>query len=104
MFGKLKILGSILLEFTNANRTICSVNKGVVSVIFGKNNRDGNPYYNIKNPENAKILLQLVRKLGEQGKILNKQEQEDFLLGKIISEEKTGKTVSRDTIMKKLKK
>ncbi len=59
---------------------------------------------NTKNPENAKLLLQLVRKLGEQGKILNKQEQEDFLLGKIISEEKTGKTVSRDTIMKKLKK
>lgn len=59
---------------------------------------------NTKNPENTKLLLQLVRKLGEQGKILNKQEQEDFLLGKIISEEKTGKTVSRGTIMKKLKK
>ncbi|CAN5234503.1 hypothetical protein BH23BAC2_BH23BAC2_19070 [soil metagenome] len=29
---------------------------------------------NTKNPENAKLLLQLVRKLGEQGKILNKQE------------------------------
>lgn len=36
MFGKLKILASILLEFTNSNRTICSVNKGVVFVIFKK--------------------------------------------------------------------
>lgn len=45
MFGKLKILASILLEFTNSNRTICSVNKGVVFVIFEKNSRYGNPYY-----------------------------------------------------------
>ena len=57
-----------------------------------------------KNSENAKLLLQLVKKLGEKGKILNKQEQEDFLLGNIIKAEKTGKTVSRDTIMKKLKR
>jgi hypothetical protein len=57
-----------------------------------------------KNAENTKLLLQLVKKLGEKGKILNKQEQEDFLLGNIIKTEKTGKTVSRDTIMKKLKR
>ncbi len=36
MFWKLKKLASILLEFTNSNPTICSVNKGVVFVIFEK--------------------------------------------------------------------
>ena len=59
---------------------------------------------NTKNPGNAKLLLELVKKLGEKGKILNKQEQEDFLLGNIMRVEKTGKTVSRDAIMKKLKR
>lgn len=59
---------------------------------------------NTKNAGNAKLLLELVKKLGEKGKILSKQEQEDFLLGNIIKAEKTGKTVSRDAIMKKLKK
>jgi len=59
---------------------------------------------NTKNPGNAKLLLELVERLGEKGKILNKQEQEDFLLGNILMAEKTGITVSRETIMKKLKK
>lgn len=58
---------------------------------------------NTKNSGNAKLLLELVKKLGEKGKILNKQEQEDFLLSNIMKAEKTDKTVKRNTIMKKLK-
>lgn len=58
---------------------------------------------NTRKSGNAKFILELVEKLGESGKILNKQEQEDFLLGNLMQTEKTGKTVSRATIFKKLK-
>lgn len=52
---------------------------------------------------NAEFILELVEKLGEEGKILNNQEQEDFLLGNIMATEITGKDVSNSSIMKKLR-
>ena len=55
-----------------------------------------------KTISNANFILQLVEKLGETGKILSVEEQEDFLLGAMMSKEKTGKSVSRETIFKKL--
>ena len=58
---------------------------------------------NTKNASNAKLLLELAKKLGATGKKLNKQDQEDFLLGNIMLAEKSGKTVNRDTVMKKLR-
>ena len=58
---------------------------------------------NTRKSGNAKFILELVEKLGENGRILNKEEQEDFLLGSLMQTEKTGKTVSRATIFKKLK-
>lgn len=58
---------------------------------------------NTKKKGNAKLVLELVEKLGETGKVLTKGEQEDFLLGNIMKAEKTDKAVSRSTVMKKLK-
>lgn len=51
---------------------------------------------------NAKFILELVEKLGETGKILSEEEQEDFLLGTIMQADKTSETVSRDSIFKRL--
>ena len=59
---------------------------------------------NIKKSGNAELILELVKKLGEEGKILSKEEQEDFLLGKIMEVEKTGKEVSKEAILKQLEK
>jgi hypothetical protein len=42
------------------------------------------------------------QKLGEEGKILSKEEQEDFLLGEIMEAENTEKDVSKKTILKGL--
>ena len=58
---------------------------------------------NTKDSANAKLILELVKRIGEKGKILSQIQQEDILMGNIMMEEKTGKTVSRNTIMKKLK-
>ncbi|MGY5846181.1 hypothetical protein ACW6QP_02085 [Salegentibacter sp. HM20] len=58
---------------------------------------------NTKNSGNAELLLELARKLGEKGRKLSKEEQEDFLLGSIMAADKTGKTVSRESIMENLK-
>lgn len=59
---------------------------------------------NTKKPGNAEVILELVKKLGEEGKILSKEEQEDFLLGKIMEAERIGKDVSREAIFKQLEK
>lgn len=58
---------------------------------------------NTKKNGNAEFILELVKKLGETGKLLSKEEQEDFLLGSIMKAEKIGETVSRDSIFGKLK-
>ncbi|OYU83606.1 MAG: hypothetical protein CFE24_10475 [Flavobacterium sp. BFFFF2] len=58
---------------------------------------------NAKNASSAKFILELVTKLGESGKILSKEEKEDFFLGSLMDAEKTNEKVSRETIFKKLK-
>lgn len=59
---------------------------------------------NFKNPNNAKFILEFVKKLGEEGKILSAQQQEDYFLGALMSNEKTGEKVSRNEIFNKLDK
>ncbi|MCF8321522.1 MAG: hypothetical protein K9I26_00080 [Flavobacterium sp.] len=59
---------------------------------------------NTKNSSNAKFILQLVKKLGEEGKILNTDEKEDYFFGAMILNEKTGENVSRNEIFEKLNK
>lgn len=53
-----------------------------------------------KNPENLKILASLAKKLGDNAKTISTDEMEDMLFGEIIQKTKTGKKVSRDSIMK----
>ena len=57
---------------------------------------------NTKNSGNAEPIPELVKKTWEEGKILSKEEQEDFLLGEIMEAENTGKNVSKETILKGL--
>lgn len=59
---------------------------------------------NTKNTANAKFILELAKKLGEKGKILNFEQQEDYFLGSMIANEKTGVKVSRNEIFEKLNK
>ncbi len=59
---------------------------------------------NTKKQENAKFILELAAKIGESGKIISTEEQEDYLLGLAMSKIPKGPKVSRASIMKKLKK
>lgn len=52
--------------------------------------------------QSNKILSDLARKLGGDVINLNDDQFEDFLLGSMMDSAKTGKTVSRESIMKKL--
>ncbi|HQO49897.1 MAG TPA: hypothetical protein PK939_05685 [Bacteroidales bacterium] len=52
--------------------------------------------------QSNKILSDLARKLGGDVITLNDDQFEDFLLGSMMDSAKTGKTVSRESIMKKL--
>ncbi len=53
---------------------------------------------------NNKIIAELIKKLGGSVMEVNNVVLEDLLLGSMMEEEKTGKTVSRSAIMKKLRK
>ena len=53
--------------------------------------------------ENNKILAKLAKKLGNKVISINEEEYEDFALGKIMDESKTGQTATREEVMKKLK-
>ena len=55
------------------------------------------------NKQNNKILSELAKKLGGDVIDLKDEQFEDFLLGRLMDSVKTGKSVSRETIMKKLK-
>lgn len=51
-----------------------------------------------------KILRELAKKLGGNVIKMNDKQYEDFLLGSIIDSKKTGEDVSREEILKKLRK
>lgn len=49
------------------------------------------------------IISELAKHLGGNVIKLNTEQLEDFTFGEMVKEAKTGKTVSRETIMEKLK-
>jgi len=53
--------------------------------------------------QSSRILKELAERLGASVTTMKDEQYEDFLLGMLIDSEKTGKTVSRSTIFKKLK-
>ena len=54
--------------------------------------------------QNTKILKELAKKLGANVLYINEDQYEDLALGLLMDRSKTGETVSRDSIMKKLNK
>jgi len=54
--------------------------------------------------QNTKILKELAKKLGGDVLNINEKQYEDIALGLLIDRSKTGKNVSRESIMKKLDK
>lgn len=59
---------------------------------------------NTKEKSSAKFILELIERLGEKAITISPENQEDVLLGAIMDNEKTGETVSRAAIFKKLRK
>jgi len=53
--------------------------------------------------QNSKILSELAKKLGGDVIDMKEDQFEDFMLGNLMDKVKTGKTVSKDSILKKLK-
>jgi hypothetical protein len=53
--------------------------------------------------QSSKILSELAKKLGANVVDIKDEQFEDFMLGTLMDSVKTGKTVSRNTIFKKLK-
>ena len=56
-----------------------------------------------QSKENLKLLKELASKLGENAISIDAEQLEDIAFGMLMKKEKTGKTVSRETIMKKLR-
>ena len=55
-----------------------------------------------KNPENLKLLTEIAKKLGDKVQAISVEDIEDLVFGQMMNKDKTGKTVSRDEVMKKL--
>lgn len=55
------------------------------------------------NKQNNKILAELAKKLGGDVIDVKDDEFEDLMLGRLMDSAKTGKTVSRATVFKKLR-
>ena len=53
--------------------------------------------------QSNKILSELAKKLGGNVIDMKDEQFEDFMLGTMIDKVKTGKTVSKETILKKLR-
>mgnify|MGYP001096230877 CR=1 FL=1 len=58
---------------------------------------------NNKGKKNISLLTDLAKELGYEVKILTDEQFEDLALGTLMKKEKTGKSVSKKTILKKLK-
>ena len=56
-----------------------------------------------KSKSNATLIIELVKKIGDKAKLLTEEQTEDIALGILMKNIRTGKNVSRDAIMKKLK-
>ncbi len=54
------------------------------------------------SPSNLQLLSELVKKLGDTVIELNADELEDLALGSLMQKARTGKNVSRNSVMKKL--
>ena len=52
--------------------------------------------------QNTRILRELAKKLGANVLNINEEQYEDIALGALMDKVKTGKNVSRESIMKKL--
>ena len=53
--------------------------------------------------KNSKLISDLAKQLGANVIALRDQQYEDSLIGKLMDSQKTGKTVTKASIMKKLK-
>ncbi len=54
--------------------------------------------------DNMELIAKLAEKLGIHVNSITEEQSEDFAIGTLMSNAKTGKSVSRDAIMKKLRK
>ena len=54
--------------------------------------------------DNLELIAKLAKKLGVKVNSVTEEQSEDLALGAIMTSAKTGKSVSRDVIMKKLHK
>ena len=53
-----------------------------------------------KNPENLRLLAEIAKKMGDTAHTISLDEMEDLVFGEMMNEAKTGKTVSREEVMK----
>lgn len=56
-----------------------------------------------KDLSELQFIKEILKRTRIKNKELNKEEYEDFLLGSLMKKEKTGKIVTKSTIIKKLK-
>ncbi|MEA5259626.1 hypothetical protein VB264_17645 [Arcicella aquatica] len=57
-----------------------------------------------QSKQTSKLLVELVKKMGDKAQVLNPEIAEDLTLGLMMTQEKTGKKVSKASILEHLSK
>jgi hypothetical protein len=55
------------------------------------------------NPDHVRLITEFAEKLGDEVNLINEEDAEDYALGKLMLQKKTGREVSREVIMAKLR-
>jgi hypothetical protein len=58
---------------------------------------------NTNSSSNAKLILELAKKMGDKGKMLKTQELEDYLLGNLMNQVDKTEIVDTNTFLNKIR-
>ncbi len=55
------------------------------------------------DPDHVRLITEFAKNLGDEVNLIDEEDAEDYALGKLMLQKKTGKEVSREVIMAKLR-
>ncbi len=55
------------------------------------------------DPEHVRLITEFAENLGDKVDLITEEDAEDYALGKLMLQQKTGKEVSREVILAKLR-
>lgn len=55
------------------------------------------------DPDHVRLIAEFAKNLGDEVNLIDEEDAEDYALGRLMLQNKTGKEIGRETIMAKLR-